>query len=751
MRHRPLVLCTIGLALTGAGTRALAQEPIAAREATAPAQPAPKPETVAARAEPASPLHEVVVVTPCGACSTRVVNSPAAVSVITAASIATAPDRSFGELLRLVPGAHTARYSARDWEVTFRQPTANLSNSQLALIDGRPIYLDFLGVILWDFVSTEPGDVEQIEAVRGPASAVWGANALTGVVNVVTKSPREVPGSALTLTAGRFDREAGSTLGRGDGLAYGFSASLSRAVTPTVAVRVSAGYFDSDPLPRPVGQVPLVKHPLAPDGPTVGGGRFPADEPGAGNFSNRGTTQPHADLRVDQQVGKGRISWSAGIAGSQGIVYTGVGPFALEQGSSLGYGRVAYARGRFSLGAFVNVFDAKAPNLLQLDASGKPVRLDVQTQSYDVSAGWSKPIGSRSILTIGGNARRNLFEITMAPGAEDRTEVGAYAQEELFLGADQGGGCRLTVGARVDKLGNLASASVSPRLALIWKPGRNHSLRVSWNRAFRAPTVINNYLEQYFLYPIEVPGLSAPYLLPSRGIGDPGLKAESLTAWELGYIGTVGGHTTLGIDVYRSQTRDNIDFVRLPNGFDPYTSAAPPGNWPFSPALIDQLAAAGVYLPRTASQFRNLGPIRYQGVEAFVEHRFADGVTGYANYSWQPDPKPLPAADPYPLLEANIGPRNRVNAGVYWAHRRVLGNLSLSYAESAFWVDVLAPEFDGASPAYTMFNATIGLRWAEGRVVTLLRGTNLTNAEVHQHVFGDIQKRTLWLEARFSF
>jgi outer membrane receptor protein involved in Fe transport len=738
MRHRSQVFCAVGLALL-APARAPAQEP--------PAQPE---SNVSAPGQPAA-AHEVLVVTPCGACSTRVVNSPAAVSVIPAASIATAPDRSFGELLRLVPGAHAVRYSTRDWEVTFRQPTANLSNSQLALIDGRPLYLDFLGVILWDFVTTEPGDVEQIEAVRGPASAVWGANALTGVVNIVTKSPRNAPGSALTLTAGRLDREAGSTIGKGDGLAYGFSASLSRALTPTVAARVSAGYFDSDPLPRPVGRAPLVKHPLAPDGPTLGGGQFPADQPGVGSFANHGTSQPHADLRVDQQVGRGRISWSAGLAGSQGIVYTGVGPFALEEGSSLGYGRVAYTRGRFSLGAFANVFKAKAPNLLQLDANGQPVRLDVDTQSYDVSAGWSKPIGTRSILTIGGNARRNLFDITMAPGAKDRTEIGAYAQEEFFLGGDEGGGWRLTAGARVDKFGNLASAAVSPRLALIWKPGRSHSLRASWNRAFRAPSVINNHLEQYFLYPIEVPGLPAPYLLPARGMGNAQLKAESLTAWELGYIGTIGGHTTLGINVYRSQTRDNIDFMRLPNDFDPYTSAKPPGNWPFSPALIDQLAAAGVYLPRTASQFRNLGPIRYQGVEAFVEHQFAEGVNGYANYSWQPNPKPLPADDPYPVLEANIGPRNRVNAGVHWAQRRVLGNLSLSYAESAFWVDVLAPEFDGASPAFTMFNATIGLRWAEGRVVTLLRGTNLTNAEVHQHVFGDIQKRALWLEARFSF
>ncbi len=62
------------------------------------------------------------------------------------------------------------------------------------LLDGRSIYLDFFGIVLWDFLPTNLTDIKQIEVIRGPASAVWGANALTGVVNIITKSPREAPG-----------------------------------------------------------------------------------------------------------------------------------------------------------------------------------------------------------------------------------------------------------------------------------------------------------------------------------------------------------------------------------------------------------------------------------------------------------------------------------------------------------------------------------------------------------------------------
>lgn len=723
---------------------------VAAVPSPAAAQETPSPKDAE---EPRAPvaLHDVVVVTPCRDCQTRVINSPSAVSVVPAAQIEAAPDRAFPELLRAVPGVHAVRTSARDYNVTSRQATSTLSNSQLVLIDGRSVYLDFMGVILWDLVTTEPGDVEQVEVVRGPASAVWGANALTGVVNVVTKSPRAAPGSSVTLTGGGFDRDVGSTAGEDAGVAYGFTASLARALSPKLATRVSAGYFTADPFPRPVGKMPLVTHPLAPESEPVGGGELPADRPGLTTFQNEGTTQPRADVRVDQEVGKGRVSYSAGLAGSNGIVHSGIGPFALEEGSYLGYGRVAYSRGRFSLGAFVNLLNAKAPNLLALDETGRPVRLDVNTETYDLSAGYSRPTGSRGILTVGGNARRNVFDITLAPDAEDRTEFGAYAQEELFLGGEEGSQWRLTVGARLDKFGNLEKVVFSPRLSLMWKPTQNHSVRFLANRAFRSPSVVNNFLDQYFLTPVDLPGLPLPFPLATRGIGDPGLRQESLTAWEIGYIGTVSGRTTLGVNLYRNDTEDNINFTRLPNDYDPYTADNPPPGWPFPPAYLTLLAQNGIYLPRTSSQFRNLGPIRHQGIEVFVEHRFGDGVTGYANYSWQDDPKPLPADQPFLISEITIAPRNRVNAGVYWQGRRVQGSLDVRYADRTFWVDVLPHDYDGYSPAYTMFGASVGVRWAEGRIVTTLRGTNLTNADVQQHSYGDILKRAVWAEARFSF
>ena len=92
-------------------------------------------------------------------------------------------------------------------------------------------------------------------------------------------------------------------------------------------------------------------------------------------------------------------------------------------------------------------------------------------------------------MSYGGNYRRNDFVITLAPAAQDRNEIGAYVQDQVFLNR-----VLLNIGARVDKFSNLESAFFSPRLSAIVK--RRQSTRcVSFNRAFQSPSVINNYLD----------------------------------------------------------------------------------------------------------------------------------------------------------------------------------------------------------------------------------------------------------------
>jgi iron complex outermembrane receptor protein len=136
----------------------------------------------------------------------QLLNAPATMTVITEDWLTASPSQSVTDLLRLVPGLNTIQTSARDVNVTSRGATGTLSDSMLVLLDGRSIYQDFFGSVFWDFLPVDITEIKQIEVIRGPASAVWGANAMTGVVNVVTKTPREMQGTSLAIRFGQFDR-----------------------------------------------------------------------------------------------------------------------------------------------------------------------------------------------------------------------------------------------------------------------------------------------------------------------------------------------------------------------------------------------------------------------------------------------------------------------------------------------------------------------------------------------------------------
>lgn len=728
-------------------------------------------------------LGETVVVSASKAEDT-LITAPATMSLVTSETIKASPAANYGDLLRAVPGVNVVQLSARDVNLTSRQATSTLSNSQLVLLDGRTIYQDFFGFVLWDFVPNNMADIKQIEVIRGPASCIWGANALTGVVNIITKSPREAPGTTVAFNGGFFSRDAGSSAGRGAGGMFGVNATVAEVANAQWSYRVSAGYFNSDPYPRPTGRIPLIPDPrVVPANPsiTVGGAFYPADRSGpiGTAFQNRGTSQPKFDARVDQEIERGRITYAAGVAGSSGIIYTGIGPFNIQKGSYAGYGKVNYARGGLKVNFFTNFTNAQAPNLLLADpVTQQPIQLNFNTQTYDVEAGDSLAAGRHQVFTFGGNVRRNNFDITIAPTAVDRTEIGAYVQDEILLDR-----FRFTIGGRVDKFGNLSDPVFSPRLAAIFLPVKDQAFRVSFNRAFRAPSVVNNYLDTrivvpadlsalaQFLPPILKPLVQTPFPLVVNAVGSNlpvgataqqsishqnELTEESLTAYEVSYTGTVQERTTVGAAFYLNNVDHSIKFSQLPTNLDPYTASSPPPGWDqlggigLPRALLVALAQQGRYLPRTAFTYLNLGPLRQKGIELSVDQRFTRSLTAFANYSWQPRPTILSSANPYPTQALALPPTNRFNVGFSFDGVRWLGSASVNYTDKAFWSDVLTSAFYGFTDAYTMVNGSIGAKWGQGKITTLLKMTNLLNQDIQQHVFGDVLKRSGMVEVRFN-
>ena len=489
---------------------------------------------------------------------------------------------------------------------------------------------------------------------------------------------------------------------------------------------------------------------------------------------------------MDQELTSGgRITYSGGYAGTEGIVHTGIGPFDLQNGSYLGYGRVGFAQGGFRAAAFVNALDGEAPNLLTRDSTGTPIQLDFKTQTYDLDAGYTHLFGGRHIVSLGGNARRNNFDITIAPQSEDRTELGAYLQDEIIWDK-----FRLSLGARVDKFDNIEDPVFSPRVTAIFKPAPAHALRASYNKAFRSPSTINNFLDVTFAQPIDLSAFAAvvppgplqaffrtPFPLAVRAVGSdiddpsfagrdrPGLVEESLTAYEIAYTGTLGGRTTVGAAFYINDTDDNINFIASPGDgqyqVPYYTPQSPPpgfppvsiGGIPLSSFVVGALAQRGILLPRNLT-YMNIGSIRNKGVELSIDHTFERNWTAFANYSWQAEPEPLDdVGDPqrYPTSEISLAPANRVNVGVGFNNDRFIGSGSVNWTDDAFWVDVLDSSTHGPTDAYTMVNASFGVKWNEGRIITTIKGTNLLNESIQQHIFGDIIKRSLTAEVRFMF
>jgi outer membrane receptor protein involved in Fe transport len=700
---------------------------------------------------------EVVVVS-ASRTQTALIDAPATMSVLSSDVLESTPAQNYADLLRVVPGVNAVQLSARDVNLTNRQATSTLSNTQLVLLDGRSIYLDFFGMVLWDFVPSNVSEIKQIEVVRGPASVVWGANAMTGAVNIITKSPREAVGTSATLTAGGVSRNAGSTAGVGAGWMYGGNVTVSQAPNERWSYRVSGGYFNADPLPRPVGTIPRITDPRDPS-KTVGGGTYPVDGPGptGASFANVGTSQPKFDARVDQEFAQGRITYAGGVAGTEGIVHSGIGPFSIQPGSYMGYAKVNYARKAVRVNAFGNFVSAEAPNLLLPDpATGRPLQLNFTTQTFDVEISDSLIAARRHLLTFGGNARRNNFDITIAPAAENRNEFGAYLEDEIFFEK-----VRLMLGARVDKFGNLPDPVFSPRVSATFKPMPEHAFRGSYNRAFRSPSVINNYLDLAIVQPVSLqPLLPTPFPLivkgvgsnvPIAGVAQGDLKETELDAYEVAYIGTIRNRTTIGAAFYVNRVDDDINFVQLPSSLDPYTAANPPPGWPLPPAVLTAFAQMGIFLPRTAFTYLNLGPLRQRGLELSLDQEIMPAVTAFANYSWQDDPKSLDEANPYPSDEISLPPTHRFNIGFNANGARFFGAASVNYTSDAFWSDVLTSPYHGFTDSFAMLNGSFGVRWVRGRVSTSIKGTNLLNKEIQQHIFGDILERSLVGEIKVTY
>jgi iron complex outermembrane receptor protein len=653
--------------------------------------------TVSAQApDDATTPADVIIVT-ASRTSESLRRSAAAVTVIDTAQIAMTPADDYGDLLRAVPGMNVAQASARDVSLTARGATSTLANSQLVMLDGRSAYLDFFGFVAWDLLPIQSQEIERIEVVRGPGSAVWGANAMSGVVHVISKRPKDLVGT--TLYVGTAD-----------------SAVLHARAVGNIAYKISAGRYDQSAYPRPTGLIPGVSPPQA----------YPA-------FANGGTDQNRFSAEVDWDLAqRGVLTFGAGHAETSGILHSGIGPFDVRDESALAHVKVDWRYNAWSIGVSTNKLDGDAVNLLTRRGDGAPLPFAFETDTLDFHAVNNSMLG-RHNLTYGLDYRSNDFLLEIAPAAGDRDEWGLFLQDEIALGERW----RWSLGARHFEADALRDPAFVPRTSFVFTPGANQAVRFSYGRSFRSPSAINEYLDVTILQPV------GPLAVPADADGNPAIDEERMAAYELGYTHVWPNGMALTVDLYRNEITDSIDFFVA----DRYRTGNLPAPGPTLPATV---VPCFNFAPGTGPAACPLGGLAgvvpsdysYRNVGRTVQRGAELALTGtrgawrwFANASWQDDPQ----IEGVEIADINVPPSWRANLGLGRDGGRFFWSTAVNYQDEAYWADVLAVR--ASTEAFAQVGATVGWRFIDERVTLKIVGQNVLDERVQQHIFGDLLER----------
>jgi outer membrane receptor protein involved in Fe transport len=340
--------------------------------------------------------------------------------------------------------------------------------------------------------------------------------------------------------------------------------------------------------------------------------------------------------------------------------------------------------------------------------------------------------GKRHALVYGGQARLTRFDLSLAPGEDRRREVGAFVEDAWAVGKD----VTLNLGVRADHFDTVGLA-LSPRASVVWEPRTGQALRFAWSRAYRAPSLVNNYLDTVVPNVAVLPN-GNDFVFPSYAKGNADLREEVVDAFEVGWTAMLPGRTTLTAAVYRNVTNDVIDF----DVAEYYSAADPP------PGLLPDDVPER-QLVKTYS-YRNAGRATDHGVEVSWQRQWTEALAITASATWQA-PTRVRSVDPLQPLDTNVAPRLQGSFALWFLHGRWSGSFSTSYTGRAFWVDVLDERFWGTTDDFVLVDGGLGVDLWKRRAQLRLSATNLLDDSIKQHVFGDVIRRKAIVTATWRF
>lgn len=439
----------------------------------------------------------------------------AAITVITAEDIRESGALSLPELLRGVPGLHVAQANAHHWAISARGYNQTWANKLLVLLDGRTIYSQLFGGVHWDANDIPLAEIARIEVIRGPGAAVWGANAVNGVINIITRKASETIGGMGSAVAGTQERASGYLRWGG-------------AIGTRTHFRAHAKYTDR------AGEEIVEDHFDDRWHSLQGGVRFDVD-------------LAKSELMVKLSAATGRVgepAWkhplSSGQPGGGGLE-----PFDIHSVHARWTRRTA--RSEWSFQAHHETL-RRGDDYFHEMAHG--TGLDLQQV---------RSLGRRHELVWGVEARfqddetRSAGIFMLLPAAESSTVLSAFVQDEMHFARPR---LRLTLGAKLELIDG-GALELQPNLRLLWRPRPSQVLWAAISRSVRRPSRVDQGMR------VDVsafPGPDGTTRLVSI-LGTPGLEPEEVRVEELGWRSELGSRLDLDMVVFRQRYRREIAFL----------------------------------------------------------------------------------------------------------------------------------------------------------------------------------------------
>lgn len=414
--------------------------------------------------------------------------TPAAVYVLGNEEIRRSGVQTIPDALRLVPGMHVGNIDGNKWAVTARGFNNQFANKLLVMIDGRSVYTPLFSGTWWDVQDVVLEDVDRIEVIRGPGGSVWGANAVNGVINIITRSAKETQGLMITSSSGNIDRYSGAGRWGGtvnDDLAYrvyvkGFD---RRAFESTVD-----GFDDAN------DQWYQVRGGFRSDWDVTGSDRitFQGDYYG-GESGERDVTDPFGPGRLtDMQGGNALLRWSRDLG----------------EGSELG------------VQAYYDRTDR------DVERTFSEVRNTADVELRHTLPEWyrNRIIWGTGYRFSGDDIENTGVALDFQPTSRDTNLWSAFVQDEVNLWP---GLMRLTAGSKFEH-NDFTGFEYQPTARLLATPDEDHTLWLSGSRAVRTPSRVEDDLNLVFPTPLVT-------LLVQK---NDDFRSEKVWAIEAGYRAT---------------------------------------------------------------------------------------------------------------------------------------------------------------------------------------------------------------------